>query len=73
MPLRKNKIDPFKTDWDRRGLFRKKRGWAGKVWWLMLGLVIASVVTVGHELPELLLNGFKAIAHLAPPPDDLLP
>jgi hypothetical protein len=67
----RRKRDPFHTDWDKRGLFRKRHGWAGKARWLALAVVVATVVVLGQELPTLLLSGFKAIAHLAPQPDVL--
>ncbi len=64
--MRKSDLARFDTDWQQRGLFRK-RNRLGKYLWFA-GLVGIGIVLYQArlEIPDLLLDSFKLIAHMVP-------
>ena len=64
--MRNSQLSSISTEWDDRNLFRKRRPWVKYLWMLAL---IASAMAIYHErdeIPDLLLGGFKLIAHAMP-------
>ena len=57
-----NRID----DWDDRNLFRKRRRWIGHLWILGIIMLAAALYLQREQIPDLLLGGFKVIAHTVP-------
>jgi hypothetical protein len=64
--MRSQRLNRINTDWDDRNLFHRRRRWVRYVW---LTLLIATGMTLyfqRDEIPDLLLDGFKLIAHAIP-------
>jgi alanine dehydrogenase len=71
--VRKNKLNQLDDSWKRRPMFKRKRRYGAIGWLLLSALVIGALAISGDQIPELLLDGFKLLAHLAPEPPPALP
>ena len=66
--MRRNKLDAFDDNWAKRPLFRKRRRFRVLGWLFSVTLVCGALFLAWNEIPDLLLDGFKLIAQLAPDP-----
>jgi hypothetical protein len=64
--LSRNRLRRIESDWEQRGLFHKRRRFAGKVWLVLVALLALAIFHTRMDIPDLLLDGFKLIAHLVP-------
>ncbi len=66
MLMRNSRLNHIDTDWDNRNLFNKRRRWIRNLWLLVLVAAGAALYYDRDGIPDLLLDGFKVIAHAIP-------
>ncbi len=64
--MRNSRLNHIDTRWDDRNLFHKRRRWVRNLWLLLLIAAGAALYFERDEIPDLLLGGFKVIAHAIP-------
>jgi len=64
--MRHSQLNQIRIDWDDRSLFRKRRRWVRNTWLLVLVTAGAALFYQRNAIPDLLLGGFKVIAHAIP-------
>ncbi len=65
--MRRSQLNSLDVDWRERDLFRKESRVGLYLWMVILFAFSFLAFQHWHQIPGLLLDSFKAIAHLAPP------
>lgn len=64
--MRRSDLARLDSDWHKRDLFRKKNRMGKYLWPIILLVVGISLYQARQDIPDLLLDSFKLIAHLVP-------